>query len=247
MLCGILLRSLRDDNRISRQLNLHFQNFVVMAFLGGVPTTPDPNTSATTIAMQWEAYRDTNWWCIYDFLPRGGHTFAKYRDRNGRCIAILFKSIGVRGRRDSPEFPKKNSVLGQFSSRPPRPIPLKSANLIFIVVSQSLTCLQLEASCFQLMGHRFLYPVRVLGRVVFSPYGYQTAAPTLDENLASVGPGFRDAAFLLTVGSFLLTVELFYLQLTISAFLLTVGSFLLTVLASLLTIEAFLFTVGKCV
>ena len=27
----------------------------------------------------------------------------KYRDRNGRCIAILFKSIGVRVRFDSPE------------------------------------------------------------------------------------------------------------------------------------------------
>ena len=38
------------------------------------------------------------------FLPRGGHTFAqKYRDRNGRCIAIVFKSIGVRGRFGSPE------------------------------------------------------------------------------------------------------------------------------------------------
>ena len=27
----------------------------------------------------------------------------KYRDRNGRCIAIIFKSIGVRGRFDSPD------------------------------------------------------------------------------------------------------------------------------------------------
>ena len=26
----------------------------------------------------------------------------KHRDRNGRCIAILFKRIGVRGRFDSP-------------------------------------------------------------------------------------------------------------------------------------------------
>ena len=29
----------------------------------------------------------------------------KYCDRNGRCIAILFKSIGVRGRFDSPDVP----------------------------------------------------------------------------------------------------------------------------------------------
>ena len=65
---------------------------------GGVQTTPDPNTSAKISRYKWEAHRDTNWWCIYYFLPRGGHTFAKvrYRDRNGRCIAILFKSIGVR-------------------------------------------------------------------------------------------------------------------------------------------------------
>ena len=49
-----------------------------------VPTTPDPNTSAKVSRYKWEAYRDTNWWCIYYFLPRGGHTFAKvwevYRD-----------------------------------------------------------------------------------------------------------------------------------------------------------------------
>ena len=28
----------------------------------------------------------------------------KYRNRNGRCIAMLFKGIGVRGRFDSPEL-----------------------------------------------------------------------------------------------------------------------------------------------
>ena len=32
-----------------------------------------------------------------------GILLQKYRDRNGRCIAILFKSIGVRGRFDSPD------------------------------------------------------------------------------------------------------------------------------------------------
>ena len=31
-----------------------------------------------------------------------GILLPKYRDRNGRCIAILFKSIGVRHRFDSP-------------------------------------------------------------------------------------------------------------------------------------------------
>ena len=37
------------------------------------------------------------------FCQEKGILLQKYRDRNGRCIAILFKSIGVRGRCDSPE------------------------------------------------------------------------------------------------------------------------------------------------
>ena len=37
------------------------------------------------------------------------------------------------------EFPKKNSVLGQFSVNLPLPNPLQNANLIDIVVSASLT------------------------------------------------------------------------------------------------------------
>ena len=67
-------------------------------FNWGVPTTLEPHTSAKVSRYKWKAYRDTNWWCIGYFLPSGGHVFAKYRDRNGRCIAILFNSIGVRGR-----------------------------------------------------------------------------------------------------------------------------------------------------
>ena len=39
------------------------------------------------------------------FGPREGILLQKYRDRNGRCIAILFKNIRVRGRCDSPEIP----------------------------------------------------------------------------------------------------------------------------------------------
>ena len=38
-------------------------------------------------------------WCIYaTFCQEKGILLQKYRDRNGRCIAILFQSIGVRGR-----------------------------------------------------------------------------------------------------------------------------------------------------
>ena len=38
------------------------------------------------------------------FCHDEGILLQKYRDRNGRCIAILFKSIGVRGRLDSPDL-----------------------------------------------------------------------------------------------------------------------------------------------
>ena len=38
------------------------------------------------------------------FCQREGILLQKYRNRNGRCIAILFKSIGVRGRFDSPDY-----------------------------------------------------------------------------------------------------------------------------------------------
>ena len=33
--------------------------------VGGVPTTPDPNTSGKVSRHKWEPYRDINWWCIY--------------------------------------------------------------------------------------------------------------------------------------------------------------------------------------
>ena len=35
----------------------------------------------------------------------------KYHDRSGRCIAILFISIGVRGQFDSPEYSDKEVPL----------------------------------------------------------------------------------------------------------------------------------------
>ena len=39
----------------------------------------------------------------------------KYRDRNGRCIAILFRSIGVRGRCDSPDFQEYNGAQNDYT------------------------------------------------------------------------------------------------------------------------------------
>ena len=73
-------------------------------FAGSVPMTPDPNNSARVSRYKWEPYRDTNWQCIYTtFCQKKGILLQKYRDGNGRRIAIPFKSIGVRGRFDSPE------------------------------------------------------------------------------------------------------------------------------------------------
>ena len=38
------------------------------------------------------------------FCQEEGILLQKYSDRNGRCIAILFQSIRVRGRFDSPDY-----------------------------------------------------------------------------------------------------------------------------------------------
>ena len=54
----------------------------------GVPTTPDPNTSAKVSRHKWDTYRGTNSWCIHYFLPRRGHAFAKTSRLTGRRIAI---------------------------------------------------------------------------------------------------------------------------------------------------------------
>ena len=45
------------------------------------------------------------------FCQEGGILLQKYRDRNGRCIAILFKSIGVRGRFDVADCVNSSSPL----------------------------------------------------------------------------------------------------------------------------------------
>ena len=73
----------------------------------GVLNDPDPKTSAK--------YCDANGSRIvihiggvYDtFCQEEGIVSQKHRDGNRRCIAILFKSIGVRGRCASPEIWRK--------------------------------------------------------------------------------------------------------------------------------------------
>ena len=85
------------------------QPFCTILLRWSVPTTPDPNTSATISRYKWKPYRETDW-CTYYFLPRG-MLFQKHRDRNGRCTAILFKSIGVRGRFDSPDSKVERLII----------------------------------------------------------------------------------------------------------------------------------------
>ena len=41
-----------------------FDKLPFLRFIGSVPTTPDPNTSEKVARYKWEAYRDTNWWCM---------------------------------------------------------------------------------------------------------------------------------------------------------------------------------------
>ena len=75
-----------------------------------VPATPDPHNSAKESQYKREAYRDTKG-VHTSFCQEEGILLQKYRDRSGRCIAILFKSIRVRGRRDSPELTSTESRI----------------------------------------------------------------------------------------------------------------------------------------
>ena len=84
--------------------------------IGGAPTTPDPNTSAKVWRYKWELHRDTNRWCIYYFLPRGGHTFAKASRWKWVVYGDAFQSIGVGGRFDSPEVWAFRWDLSQFKA-----------------------------------------------------------------------------------------------------------------------------------
>ena len=87
-------------------------SLVFSRFLLGVSQRP-----LTLILLQ--KYRDTNWRRIAiqiggaytTFCQAEGILLQEHRDRNGRCITILFKSIGVRGRFDSPDFGLSGSDL----------------------------------------------------------------------------------------------------------------------------------------
>ena len=78
---------------------------VCTKLVGSDPMIPDPNTSKEVSRYKWEAHSDTNWRCIYTTFcqEEGILLLPKYRNKNGRCIAILFKRIAVGGRLKSLE------------------------------------------------------------------------------------------------------------------------------------------------
>ena len=64
------------------------------------------------------------------FCQKEGILLQKYRNRNGRCIAILFKRIGVRGRFDRADF--KGAEKKTDSPKHPfaRPFPRTTPSLL---------------------------------------------------------------------------------------------------------------------
>ena len=50
------------------------------------------------------------------FCQDEGIFLRKYRDRNGRCIALPFTSVGVRGRFDSPASLRKTRSFADYFS-----------------------------------------------------------------------------------------------------------------------------------
>ena len=86
--------------------------------LGTVPTTPDPNTSAKLSRYKWEAYGIQIGSVYTTLCQEEGILWQKYRDRNGRCIAIPFKSIGVGDRLDSADHACKKSQAPIKSAQP---------------------------------------------------------------------------------------------------------------------------------
>ena len=90
------------------------QNFYGTCFRS-VPTTPDPNTSTKVLRYEWEAQRDTNWCCVYYFLPRGGPTFANVLPRYFSKVS----GSGVVRQRASqkPQNPEKNQTRRKIGQK----------------------------------------------------------------------------------------------------------------------------------
>ena len=90
-------------------------------WVGGVPTTPDPNTSAEVLRYKWEAYRDTDWCGVYILLSAKGRAYflllQMHRNRNGRCSRDTFQKYrgqGVDGTRAQMGSDGLNQALTGF-------------------------------------------------------------------------------------------------------------------------------------
>ena len=64
---------------------------------GGVPTTPDPNTSAKVSRYKWEAYRDTNWWCVYTTFAKRAAYFCKSTQIEMGGVSRYFSKVSGSG------------------------------------------------------------------------------------------------------------------------------------------------------
>ena len=104
---------------------LFFSTFQGSMLCRDVTATPDPKASVAIppmcIVIQIGGVYTT-------FCQEEGIRLQKYRDRNGRCITRRFKSIGVRGQFDSPEFWPKNKTSrdGGFLQIPSAPKLLRN-------------------------------------------------------------------------------------------------------------------------
>ena len=63
-------------------------------WIGSVPTTPDPDTSARASRYKWEPYRDTIGGVYTTFCQEEGMFLQKYRDRNGGVSRYFSKVPG---------------------------------------------------------------------------------------------------------------------------------------------------------
>ena len=83
----------------------------------------------------------------------------KYCNRNGSCIVILFRSIGVRARFDSPDFTDSN-IASTKTPLQRQDLPVHRVGLFLPCAAQrrgrggklfgmQSFCLRLEASCLQ--------------------------------------------------------------------------------------------------
>ena len=100
--------------------------------IGGVPTTPDPNTSAKVSRYNGRRIAIEIGGVYTTFCQKEGILLQKYRDRNARFIPIPFRSIRVRGRFYSFAYRRVSRLLRFMKINfHPHPQPQNSLPRIF--------------------------------------------------------------------------------------------------------------------